>query len=343
MTQKSKILCAISGGVDSAVAAHLLLEKGCDVTGAFMRIPNRPESDFKDVEAVADGLGIKLLTFDFKREFENLVDYFITEYSAGRTPNPCAACNRLIKFGALRNAAAGLGFNSLATGHYSRIVERDGRPFLARPVDRAKDQTYFLFALDREQLAASVFPCGELTKKEIREIAGRADLPSAEKAESQDVCFTGGLTPAEYFERNRPELLKEGPVLDADVLGTHGGIQCCTVGQRRGLGIALGKPAYVTAIDAKRNAVILGADEDLYERKVLADGMSWALDTRETSFPLRASAQVRYNMEAVPCTLTIPAEGMMEAEFDEPVRGVTPGQALVAYTGELLIGGGWIV
>jgi tRNA-specific 2-thiouridylase len=336
-----KILCAISGGVDSAVAAHMLKERGHEVAGAFFRQPSSDNT--RSAKEVAAALGIDLQVLDFKAEFEKIISYFVAEYGSGRTPNPCVVCNREIKFGALLEHARGLGFDAIATGHYARIVEQDGRRIIARPADRGKDQTYFLFPLSQEQLAGTVFPNGDITKDEVRELAAALGLTAAGKPESQDVCFTAGALPGDFIRSRFPEKVSEGPILDTkgNVVGTHRGIQYYTIGQRRGLG-AFGGPRYVVSVDAGRNAVTIGERDDLLAARVTASGAVWSIDEKRADFPLRGEGQVRYNMRAQPCTFRPLENGRMEAIFDEPVRGVTPGQALVIYHDGLLAAGGWI-
>jgi tRNA-specific 2-thiouridylase len=344
----------MSGGVDSSTAACILKKQGLDVEGAFMYLcknalrasdsPGRCCSldDARDAKAVANALGVKLHFLDLTAEFENIINYFTAEYTRGRTPNPCAVCNRDVKFGALMEKARELGCDTLATGHHARIIVKNGRHFIARAEDKKKDQSYFLFALSEEQISKSVFPCGDMTKSEVRKIAAGAKLPVAEKRESMEVCFADVKSPGEFIAERAPESVKPGPFLDMDgkVVGEHRGIQYYTIGQRRGVRIAFGEPRYVVKIDAPKNAVVIGTEKDLETDVVRANGNLRFPDEPQTEF--HASAKIRYNSPAFPCTIRIPEPGIIEARFDSPVRAVTPGQALVVYDGDLVLGGGWI-
>lgn len=340
-----KVLCAMSGGLDSTAAAMLLKDRGHEVEGVYMRIEGCSEAkDSRDAATAARKIGIPFHEIDLTMQFRAVVDYFIREYNLGRTPNPCAFCNMEIKFGALLGRALDSGFDKLATGHHARVEERGGRLFLATPKDRKKDQTYFLFALRSRTLSNILFPCGDYTKDELAVMVRKRGLDAAERPESQETCFTGGLQPGDFIASREPDRLVKGPVVktSGENVGTHRGIQRYTVGQRKGLGIAFGKPVYVVALDAKTNTVVVGDRADLDSRIVKASHVNWWVDPNEIEFPLRAESMIRYNMPPASCEVDLSSEGQFEVRFDAPVRGVTPGQALVAYRDGLLIAGGWI-
>jgi tRNA-specific 2-thiouridylase len=352
---RGRILAAMSGGVDSSVAALLLEEQGWDVVGVsmdlydFSRVTrNRAGSccsldDLYDARRVCDALKIPFYVLNLREEFRReVIDPFASEYSAGRTPNPCVLCNERLKFRALLRKADELGAFGVATGHYA-LVRRDGegRHRLYRAPDGAKDQSYFLFSLDSERLSRIVFPVGGLSKTEVREKARRAGLPVHEKRESQDICF---VTDDSYaaFLRDRGIEEREGRFVDRDgnVLGTHKGILRYTVGQRRGLGVASREPLYVVAIDAERNEVVLAPGPESVSGRAAATGVSYVAGAPPAP-EFRATVRIRYRHPGVGATVRCEGD-RLEALFDEPQRGVTPGQALVLYDGDEVIGGGWI-
>lgn len=359
-----KVLAAMSGGVDSSVAAHLLDESGWGVTGVMMKLFENEDigedvldaccslSGRNDAASVAEQLGIPFFVFNYADEFrQGIMDEFVAEYARGRTPNPCVECNRLLKFGALYERADALGCSHIATGHYVR-TERDGsgRYLLKKGVDETKDQSYVLFFLSQEQLARSIFPLGELSKSEVRAIALKAGLDNAAKAESQDICFVpdgnyGGFLETYARERglDTGASLAAGDFLDREgnVMGRHRGIANYTIGQRRGLGISDANRLYVTRIDAERNAVILGSNEDLFSREVIANRINLIVGALPSN-ELRCTAKIRYGMREQPATVTQTGEDELKIVFDTPQRAVTAGQYAVLYDGETVIGGGTI-
>lgn len=351
------IAVGLSGGVDSAVTAALLKAAGHRVRGVIMKIwdgraldaePGRhacygpgEAEDLADAERIAGHLEIPLHVIDLAAEYsEQILARCRREYRAGLTPNPCVHCNRLMKFELIpaRLRAAGIPVDRFATGHYARIARDDsrGRLLLLRGVDPEKDQSYFLYQLTQALLSQTLFPLGEMTKDEIRRLARERDLPVAEKAESQD--FVSGGYGTIFGSPGRP-----GPILSAEgaVLGEHRGIEHYTVGQRRGLGIAHPEPLYVLAIDAERNAVIAGPAEKLHEGELEAVGLNWiAID--DLTEARRLQARIRYRHRAAPALVEPLARGRVRVRFDEPQRAIAPGQAVVFYDGELVVGGGLI-
>jgi tRNA-uridine 2-sulfurtransferase len=357
-----RVIAAMSGGVDSSAAAALLLEQGHEVTGVFLRngIAAGPAAaagrqgccsvgDAADAARVADLLGIPFYCLDFSEGFGALVDDFVSDYARGRTPNPCVACNRDLKFGRLLRFADGLGADAVATGHYAAVEARGGRTGLRVPADRRKDQTYVLFPLGQTALSRAAFPLAGMTKEETRAYAARRGLPVAEKPESMELCFVPGGDYREVLAARMPSALEEGDVVDersGAVVGRHRGVGTVTVGQRRGLGIATGSPVYVTGVDAARNVVLTGGAGALLRRTVRVE--SWnavSVPEPRPGTPLRGRAKVRRNHEAQPATLAADdTPGSMRAVFEEPVRAPAPGQALVVYDDDgFVLGGGWIV
>jgi len=344
----ARVFVAMSGGVDSSVAASLLLEQGHDVTGVTMQLwPSSDDSGgccsvsaVRDARRVCDLLGIPHYALNFRDEFEReVVGPFADEYAAGRTPNPCIVCNDRLKFADLLARVSAQGGEALATGHYARVVvDAAGRRWLARGVDDTKDQSYFLYRLTPAQLDRVLFPVGELRKSEVRAAAQRLGLHVAQKPDSQEVCFAAAGEHADVVARRRPEALAPGPIVDTRgaVLGEHEGIANYTVGQRKGIGIAGPEPLYVVRIDAASNAVVVGGRTDLTVNAVQADDVVWRGSERE-----RVSAMVRYRMKPVAATASV-RDGQLDVAFDEPLHGVAPGQAVVCYRGEEVAGGGTI-
>jgi tRNA-specific 2-thiouridylase len=348
----SKLAVAMSGGVDSSVAALLLKEAGHEVAGITMRLGVVPASTTEEQQAKCGGhqetedaqkvcmtLGIPHHVVDFSAEMEELVIRpFVEEYLQGRTPNPCVTCNRTIKFGALLQKALDMGFDGLATGHYAAIEAKDGRCCLRIPKDRRKDQTYFLHAIPREALAHVRFPLAGYTKDEVRELAARAGLPVFGKPESQDICFMpeGGR---EAFLSRRGIGIEPGDITDRQgrIVGRHRGIACYTIGQRGGLGISAPEPLYVLAIDSAHNRLVVGGKADLRAEDLVADQVNLLVD----SFPVEARAKIRYAHRAAPCRVS-EQDGRLTIRFAEPQEAVTPGQSVVLYDGETLLGGGII-
>ena len=352
----SQVVVALSGGVDSAVAAALLVEQGYQVMGAMLRLwaergtedvrANRcctPEAVYR-ARRVADRLDIPFYLIDAEAPFKAcVVDYFVAEYAAGRTPNPCVLCNRGIRFGLLLNRSLALGTEFLATGHYACVRNAQGGYQLLRGRDPHKDQSYFLHALTQEQLAHVLFPLGEFTKDEVRGIARQRGLPVAEQPESQDVCFLADGDYRRFLARQAPHLFRSGPIRDSSgrVLGQHQGFPANTIGQRRGLGIAAAEPLYVLAIEPAENALIVGPVEELGREECLVEEMHYVSGEVPTA-TFRATAQIRYRVRATAVTVTpLPHRGC-HVRFASPQRDVTPGQFLVLYDGEIVLGGGVI-
>jgi len=354
------VVVAMSGGVDSAVAAALLTEQGHRVTGVFLRNGVRPGTraaqgrqgccgvgDAQDAARVADLLGVPYYALDFAADFDALVTDFADEYARGRTPNPCVACNRDLKLGRLLRFADGLGADAVATGHYARRTTDGGRQVLRVPADERKDQTYVLFPLDQPTLARTLFPLADLRKDEVREIARARGLPVHEKPESMEICFVPDGDYRNVLAERAPAALQPGPVRDGstgDVVGRHAGVGTVTIGQRRGLGIASPAALYVTAIDAATNTVVVGARADLLKRTVVVEGWN-AVSVAAPAGPLAGRARVRRNHVPQVAVARPDGEGpgRVVVEFAEPVAAPAPGQALVLYDDDgRVLGGGWI-
>ncbi|HXG52624.1 MAG TPA: tRNA 2-thiouridine(34) synthase MnmA [candidate division Zixibacteria bacterium] len=344
-----KIVVAMSGGVDSSVAAALLKEQGHEVVGVSLRmweaegLGPRNCTDLGGARAVAKLLGIPHELLDLRAEFvERVVEPFAREYLRGRTPNPCVSCNRDFKLGKLLDWALGRGADYVATGHYARIAadERTGRRALLRGADRSKDQSYFLFALSREQLDRTLFPVGELSKSEVRREARRLGLPVADRVESQDICF-GDYRALVRSYASEGELAG-GEIVDeaGRVLGRHQGIHGVTVGQRRGLGLCASRPLYVLGIEEATRRIVVGGKEALACRGLLARDVRW-IDTPPEE-PIEAEVQIRYRSPPAPCTVRRRSDGSWQVSFRRPHAPVTPGQAAVFYRGDRVLGGGWI-
>lgn len=354
---KGRVLVGMSGGVDSSVAAGLLAEQDYEVLGSHMKLVHLtmggvdhgccgPDAR-RDAALVAEYLGISFEVFDVSDEFEEtVIDDYFSEHEAGRTPNPCARCNEHIKFGAFLRRADELGCDFVATGHYARVARADdGRWRLLRAADPAKDQSYVLHMLGREQLSRSLFPLGEMTKVETRAEARRLGLLEvAAKPDSQEVCFVPGDDHAGFLEEFLPRIVREGELVDTEgnLLGAHRGSFRYTIGQRRGLGISTGRPNYVVDIDAVRNRVVIGSDEMLSRGGLLADRLSWVAGEAPSAGPFEAGARVRYRGEETPAVIEV-EDGIGKVEFRRPVRAVAPGQSVVLYRGEECLGGGRIL
>ena len=336
----------MSGGVDSTLAAALLVEQGHEVLGGTLLLVDQPPAaDAPDAAAAAAFLGIPFTRWDLRAEFERLVVApFAASYAIGRTPNPCALCNAGVKFGLLLDKVRELGADALATGHYAGIASGpNGHPRLVRGVDRRKDQSYFLFAIARDALPLVRFPLGGLTKDSVRAMARERGLAAAERAESQEICFVPGDDYAGFLARRSPAVaFTRGAIVDTSGrrLGEHRGLANYTVGQRRGLGFAAGRPLYVVALDSARNEVVVGADDDLWRRELTATGVNWLVDEPRGEF--RAAVRIRSRHEPAPATLAPVGDSTWRVLFDEPQRAITPGQAAVFYDNEIILGGGWI-
>lgn len=348
--QMNKALIGMSGGVDSSVAAALMLEQGFSCTGATMRLHDFScggADDALDAKAVAQKLGIDHLIFGFQPEFEAaVIRQFVSAYETGLTPNPCIRCNRHLKFGAMLEKALELGFDYVVSGHYAQICQDPdtGRYLLYKAADPAKDQTYFLSCLNQRQLSHIRFPLGELTKAEVRQIAEKYGFLNARKRDSQDICFVPDGDYAAFLERYTGRSHTPGDYLDMDgrVIGRHKGAVCYTKGQRKGLGIALGAPAYVCSKDMAANTVTLGPNEALFSPALRANDWNW-FPFPELTDPLRVTAKVRHSQKELPSTVYPEENGTARVEFDTPQRAITPGQAVVLYDGDMVVGGGTIV
>lgn len=366
---KGKVVVAMSGGVDSSVAAVMLKEQGFDVVGIALQTTDYSKyiqndsggtccsvKDMEDARRVAEKIDIPFYVLSTEKAFDRLVvDYFVADYLQGRTPNPCAMCNTKVKFNHLYRKAMDLGADFIATGHYAKVSKEPGLGVcLWRSEDTQKDQTYFLFNLTQRQLEKTLFPIGHLPKAEVRKIAERFGLPVAEKPDSQELCFVPGNDYAGFIEsRVSASLRKPGYIVTADqvVLGNHEGLYKYTIGQRKGLGTALDTAKalqladaddfYVTKLDPMKNQVVLGPSRDLGAWGLLADSVNWILepDLRKTR---RVQARIRHRAELVDCEIDQLADSRVEVRFFEPQRAVTPGQAVVFYDGRLCLGGGWI-
>lgn len=354
-----KVVVGMSGGVDSSVAAYLLKQQGYDVVGVTMQIwqdESHEEIENKggccglsavdDARRVAAMLDIPYYVMNFKSEFKrDVIDYFVREYLAGRTPNPCIACNRYVKWESLLTRSIQIGADYIATGHYARICELpNGRYAIRNSVTAKKDQTYALYNLTQEQLKRTLMPIGDYTKEEVRKIAEDIGLMVAGKPDSMEICFVPDNDYASFIEKETGVTSVPGDFVDVDgnVIGKHRGVIHYTVGQRKGLGIALGKPAFVVAIRPEQNQVVIGEDRDVYTERLYAKNLNFmAVD--DIPEPVHVKAKIRYSHEGAYCTVRKIDSDTIECIFDQPVRAVTPGQAVVLYDGEYVLGGGTII
>ena len=351
---KIKVLVAMSGGVDSSAAAAILIEQGYNVSGATMQIWSDDEiasgigsnEAVCDAKKVAEQLGIEHFTFDFSAEFkENVITPFIDDYLSGRTPNPCIFCNKSMKFGLFLERALEMGFDYIATGHYANIFEDSDGFHLCRSAFDSKDQTYVLYNMNQHILSHLLLPVGNMEKAEIRRYAEKAGIEVANKPDSQEICFIPDDDYARYIEENSNYKDKIGDFIDHEngaVLGRHKGIIHYTIGQRKGLGIALGEPRFVTEIDAKNNRVILGSNENTFSSALIAERVNF-ISGKPLSAPTRYTAKTRYSARAAECTVYPAENGLVRVVFDSPVRAITPGQSVVFYNDNEVIGGGIIL
>ena len=350
MTQNS-IMIAMSGGVDSAVSAYLA-SQGRTAAGVTMRLVSdgvgstaSAEDDIRGAAAVCQSLGLPHFVAELGDVFRRcVVEEFVAAYQAGLTPNPCVFCNKAVKFGALAEFATAQGFARIATGHYARLEQdNNGRTLLRRAKDPSKDQTYVLWSLTRDVLSRTEFPLGELSKTEAREIAAAQQFPMAARKDSQDICFIPDGDYAAFITRFTGQEPTQGDFIDKEgrVLGRHKGQLCYTIGQRKGLGIALGKPAFVTAKSALHNTVTLGANDDLFTTRLTATAIN-LIPFDRLDRPMRLLAKARYRQEAAPARVEQTDAHTLTVEFDSPQRAICPGQSLVLYDGEYVIGGGII-
>lgn len=347
----------MSGGVDSSLAAALLVEQGYEVIGVTMQIwsPEREDEDHggccslsavDDARRVANTLGIPYYVMNFRELFSRtVIDYFCDEYRQGRTPNPCIACNRFVKFEALLTKARAMGADFIATGHYSRIEfdQNLGRYLLLRAKDLTKDQSYALYTFTQDQLAHTLLPLGEYTKVQTREMARERGLTVANKPDSQEICFVPDDDYGAFLQERFGEEIKPGPFITTkgEIVGKHKGLPLYTIGQRKGLGIALGEPAYVVALDPKRNAVILGSNEEVFGQGLLARDVNF-IKMDELPGQVEVEAKIRYSAKAATAEISPGDEGRVVVRFRQPQRAITPGQAVVFYQGDIVLGGGII-
>ncbi|MEZ6101527.1 MAG: tRNA 2-thiouridine(34) synthase MnmA [Pirellulaceae bacterium] len=367
----ARIVLAMSGGVDSSVAAHVLKNSGHDVIGVFMRhgsppllcdfgstetahslavLPARMDhkqgcctaSDAEDARRVADDLQIPFYALNLQADFDRIVDYFTDEYSAGRTPNPCVMCNNWIKFGRLFDYANSVGAEYVATGHYARLESPpDQTTRLRRGIDYDKDQSYVLFGIDRGMLTRMLLPIGQYRKSEVRAMATEMGLRVADKRDSQEICFVAAGRHAEHVAARNPAD-RSGRLIttDGQVVGRHNGIERFTIGQRKGLGVAFGQPRYVVRIDSASCDVVIGEQHELQRTSITANRLNWLVDPPAGWFS--CLVQIRYNSEAHPAQARQRSPEQLEVQLDQPCTGVAPGQALVCYHDDIVLGGGWI-
>jgi len=364
----SRIVLAMSGGVDSSVAAHLLLEAGHEVIGVFMRHGEEAQevcaadgppgyklpifsaradhkqgccsaSDAEDARRVADRLDIPFYALNLQAEFKQIIDYFIDEYTRGRTPNPCVQCNNWLKFGKLFDYADGVGAEFVATGHYARL---ENRSHLLRGIDYAKDQSYVLFGIDRKLLARMLLPIGEFRKPQIRELAAKIGLKVAEKKDSQEICFVTSGQHDEFVRQRRRGIDMAGEIVTTEgrVVGRHPGIEKFTIGQRKKLGVAMGEPYFVVRIEPQSRRVVIGRHAELARTELTANACNWLVNPSSGEF--RCSAKIRYNSPPAAASAELLPDRRLRVAFDEPRYGVAPGQAVVLYDGNVVLGGGWI-
>lgn len=358
MTAKRKVVVGMSGGVDSSLAAALLKKDGYDVIGVTFRMWPKEECGqsagraccsleaVTRARAVSQGLGIPYYVVDFSADFKkHVIDYFCSEYLKGLTPNPCVICNQKIKFGKLLEKARSLGASYVATGHYVNkgVDKMTGRVLLKEGKDKPKEQSYFLFNLSQEQLKHALFPLGDMTKERVRAMAKRMKIMTYNTISSQDICFVRDAHYADYIRKKTGIEIKPGEIVDKDgnLLGRHKGIPFYTIGQRRGLGIAYKEPLYVTAIDIKNNRIIAGPKKDLEKKSLIADRLNW-ISIKGIEKPLKVMAKIRYNNKKARATVIKTGQDTVRVEFNEPQSAPTPGQAVVFYKKDIVLGGGWI-
>jgi len=355
-----KVVVAMSGGVDSSVAAALLKEEGYQVIGVTMQIWPSDKLAYEgdafggccglraiyDAKKVARKLGIPHYVMNLRDIFaQKVIAQFCREYSLGRTPNPCIRCNQYIKFDALLERAKGLGADCVATGHYARI-EKDGakeRYLLKKGIDQRKDQSYVLYTITQEQLEHTLLPLGNFTKQRVREIAKELGLPVAAKVESQEICFIPDNDYPRFLKEYIPEAVKPGPILNKEgaILGKHQGILFYTIGQRKGLGISAKEPLYVIAIESERGAIVVGGKQEVYGNELMASELNW-ISIAQPNQPMTVKAKIRYLHHEAEATITPLDEEKLYVKFKEPQMAITPGQAIVFYDGDTVVGGGTI-
>lgn len=352
-----RVVVAMSGGVDSSVAAALLVEQGYDVIGMMMRLWSEETAggrvynrcctpdQMTDARRIADRLGIPFYVLDTKDVFRStVVEYFIDQHRQGVTPNPCLECNRHIRFDWLQQNALALDAEYLATGHYARITRADdGKYLLRKGLDEHKDQSYVLSVMGQEQLSHALFPVGEYAKADVRAIAERFGLPTASKKDSQDLCFLGDGDYRRFLGQYAPEIMAAGPITrrNGEIIGEHSGLPNYTIGQRKGLGVQSTEPMYVIGMNPHCNALIVGTADELGARTLTAKRVNW-VSGEIPSEPFRAEVKIRYKARAIPAMVEPLADARMAVHFDEPARDITPGQGAVVYDGDICLGGGII-
>ena len=354
--KKKKVVVGMSGGVDSSVAAYLLKKQGYEVIGVTMQVWQDDEgftereggccslSAVDDARMVAESLGIPFYVMNFKDFFKDkVIDYFIDEYLEGRTPNPCIACNKFVKFEELLRRANSLGADYVATGHYAKIYEENGRWNLEKAVDDHKDQTYALYTFTQGQLSKTLMPCGDYTKPQIREIAEEIGLLTAQKKDSQDICFVSDGNHGNYVYSMVPEKKNPGNfvTVSGKIVGQHKGIAYYTIGQRKGLGLALGKPVFVVSINKNKNEVVVGTEEDLRSDTLTVSDVN-LISIAELNKPMELTAKIRYAAKPAECTIYPMEDGRIKAIFKEKQRAITLGQSCVFYDDLKVVGGGII-
>ena len=352
-----KAIIAMSGGVDSSVAAYLIKQQNYDIIGVTMRLFTNEDAgidsdstccsleDVEDAKSIARKLGIDHYTFNFKDDFKNeVIARFIDAYENGRTPNPCIDCNRYIKFQRLLERADQLEYDYVVTGHYAQICQENGRFLLKKGLDHSKDQSYVLYSFTQKQLARTLLPLGSMTKSEVRKIAEEHGFVNAKKRDSQDICFVPDGNYAAFIERTTGRKYPCGNFIDMEgnVLGEHKGIIRYTIGQRKGLGLALPRPMYVCSTCLKDNTVILGYNDDLFSKELDAEDINLIACDKIDS-PIRVKAKIRYSQQEQDATVWQTDDNRLHVEFDEPQRAITKGQAMVMYDGDTVVGGGIIV
>jgi tRNA-specific 2-thiouridylase len=356
---KKKVVVGMSGGVDSSVAAYLLKEQGYDVVGVTMQIWQDEDntvveenagccglSAVDDARRVANSLDIPYYVMNFKKEFEeNVIQYFVNEYKQAKTPNPCIACNRFVKWESLLERSISIGADYIATGHYAKIIQFDnGRYGLRQSATIQKDQTYALYNLTQEQLKRTLMPVGEYTKEEIRNIAEKISLRVANKPDSQEICFIPDNKYANFIEEYTGDKILPGNFVDINgkIIGKHNGIINYTIGQRKGLGLSLGKPAFVVEIRPDTNEVVIGDNKDVFAKGLIANNLTF-MPFEKLEGEMELEAKIRYSHKPAKCKIKMRDNDTLECIFEEEQRAITPGQALVLYDGEIVVGGGTII